>query len=210
MHVFVGRFLAEDFPVVLRALEQHRVTIVGILVSNFFERYVEDPPDVILLGEHVRFFVPQVRQSIAATGYGAIPIFAGRPTVTAQQRSELQMSGFDDVVDVGMSPHSICEELESLVSRHRAGGEKVDNRHQSACEIDYRDETDKLITELVAVGRTDREISDNLFLAEHTIRNRLSRLMARSGIQNRTELALVFHQKMTHDLMRRLDSLEYE
>jgi DNA-binding NarL/FixJ family response regulator len=49
--------------------------------------------------------------------------------------------------------------------------------------------------QLVAGGRTNREISRELGLSEHTVRNYLFRIFNKLGTSNRLELALyVIHQ----------------
>jgi DNA-binding CsgD family transcriptional regulator len=45
------------------------------------------------------------------------------------------------------------------------------------------------IVELVAKGRTNKEIAATLFLAEKTVENNLSRIYAKLGVRSRTELA---------------------
>ncbi len=45
------------------------------------------------------------------------------------------------------------------------------------------------IAELVALGRTNREIGEALFLSEHTVRNHLVRIFDKLGVSRRAELA---------------------
>jgi DNA-binding CsgD family transcriptional regulator len=45
------------------------------------------------------------------------------------------------------------------------------------------------IAELVAQGRTNKEIAATLFLSEKTVENNLSRIYAKLGVRSRTELA---------------------
>lgn len=54
------------------------------------------------------------------------------------------------------------------------------------------------LVQLVAEGRTNREISRELGLSEHTVRNYLFRIFNKLGTSNRLELALyAIHQKET-------------
>ena len=209
MHVAVGRYLAEDNPVVLRALQNHRVTLVGVLISNFVNKVLKDPPNAIFLSVNT-FLIPFVIQELHSHGLGGIPLLAGLSSKDTHQRAEFVKAGYDDVVNISQAPHHICEDIERIINEHTPGSATKKTHVEPILPIDYRDETDRRITELVALGRTDRDIADTLFLAEHTIRNRLSRLMTRSEIMNRTQLALVFHQEMTHHLIRRVTSDELE
>lgn len=56
-------------------------------------------------------------------------------------------------------------------------------------EIRCVDEIDEKIIRLVSVGFTDREIGDILHFSHQAIRNRISHLLLRSGLRNRTQLA---------------------
>ncbi len=48
------------------------------------------------------------------------------------------------------------------------------------------------VVRLVAAGFTNREIAATLCLSEDTVKKHISRAMARTGLRNRTELALAF------------------
>ena len=45
------------------------------------------------------------------------------------------------------------------------------------------------MAELVAAGRTNKEVAATLFLSEKTVENVLSRVYAKLGVRRRTELA---------------------
>nr|ABM53606.1 conserved hypothetical protein [uncultured bacterium CBNPD1 BAC clone 2089] len=55
--------------------------------------------------------------------------------------------------------------------------------------IDYADEMDRKMVRLISVGYTDREIGEIIGFTHQAMRNRISHLMLRSGIRNRTQLA---------------------
>jgi DNA-binding NarL/FixJ family response regulator len=46
------------------------------------------------------------------------------------------------------------------------------------------------ILALVAEGRSNRNIAETIFLAEGTVKNYVSRIMDKLGVQSRTELAV--------------------
>lgn len=62
------------------------------------------------------------------------------------------------------------------------------------------DERDRRILELIARGRTNREIGGELHLAEGTVRNLVSTILAGLGVGNRAEAAARFAQIGTDDL----------
>jgi DNA-binding CsgD family transcriptional regulator len=53
------------------------------------------------------------------------------------------------------------------------------------------------IVELVAAGRTNKEVASTLFLSEKTVENNLSRIYAKLGVRSRTELASALHEPPT-------------
>jgi DNA-binding NarL/FixJ family response regulator len=55
-------------------------------------------------------------------------------------------------------------------------------------------ETDRRILELLKDGCTDKEISEQIYLSPHTVRNRISRLLTVLGKSNRTQLAVMASQ----------------
>lgn len=52
------------------------------------------------------------------------------------------------------------------------------------------DQTDAEIISLIAEGRTNKEISETVYLACQSVRNRVSRLFDATGTANRTQLAV--------------------
>lgn len=53
------------------------------------------------------------------------------------------------------------------------------------------------IREAVSEGRTNREIADGMFLAEHTVRNYVSELMRECDVTNRVQLAIRIRERLT-------------
>ena len=50
---------------------------------------------------------------------------------------------------------------------------------------------DRVIVEQIAQGKTNQQIALSLNQAEPTVRNRLSRIMRKLGVQSRTEIAVL-------------------
>lgn len=51
------------------------------------------------------------------------------------------------------------------------------------------DDTDASILELIRIGLTDNYIADSLYLSPQTVRNRVSAMLRRAGLSNRTQMA---------------------
>lgn len=70
----------------------------------------------------------------------------------------------------------------------------------AAAELDKRgiglirdlDANDRQIARLIAMGYSDKQIAESVFLGLQTVRNRVSRLLSRFQKENRTQLALLF------------------
>lgn len=73
---------------------------------------------------------------------------------------------------------------ETVMSRLRSGERRADPRYASLSPRE-RD-----ILELIADGLTNRQIGQTLFLAEKTIKNQVSSLLHKLGVQRRTEAAV--------------------
>ncbi len=59
-------------------------------------------------------------------------------------------------------------------------------------DVTNGDETNENILRLLAFGLSDKSIASALCLAPHTIRNRVSRMLRASDLENRTALALSY------------------
>lgn len=51
------------------------------------------------------------------------------------------------------------------------------------------DNTDGSILELIRIGLTDNDIAESLYLSPQTVRNRVSGMLRRAGLSNRTQMA---------------------
>lgn len=105
--------------------------------------------------------------------------------------------GFDDLVDGTQSHEAIREQLITLVDGTRLPqipGCVVEQPQGSPHKLSVRlsDRIDREIVRLISRGYADREIADCVFLSPQTIRNRVSRLLERSGARNRTHLAVLY------------------
>ena len=58
-------------------------------------------------------------------------------------------------------------------------------------------EQERQVLDLIAEGMTNRQIGSRMFLAEKTVKNYVSRLLAKLGLENRTQAA-IFSTKL-HD-----------
>lgn len=111
---------------------------------------------------------------------------------------EAEAIGVDGIMDKSSDPELILERLASVVTGSRRTGyivplevkRRLDERGVLALLSLSR--TDLEILELLGQGMTDKQISQRVYLGAQTVRNRVSRMLAVLGRENRTQLALLF------------------
>lgn len=69
--------------------------------------------------------------------------------------------------------------------------ERVRNPEPEAVELASLTDREREILALIAQGLTNRQIGDRLFLAEKTIKNYVSSLLAKLGLERRTQAAVL-------------------
>ena len=94
----------------------------------------------------------------------------------------------DAIRRVAMGETILDDEVVARVRARLRRKTMEDNRIASLSPQEHR------ILELLSEGLTNREIADQMFLAEKTVKNYVSNLLAKLGFQRRTEAAL-FAQK---------------
>lgn len=93
-------------------------------------------------------------------------------------------------------------DLVSAIRTVGAGGSLLDSRATTALMNRIRTERsadpladlsdqERAVFELIGEGLTNREIAERLFLAEKTVKNYVSRLLAKLGMQRRTQAAVL-------------------
>lgn len=120
-------------------------------------------------------------------------------------RDDVRRAGFDATVGLGGNATllSFTDEISDVVEmcRHetyqRPARELDDNEILLAFSVVYLDRIDYSIGSRVAQGMTDAEIASALGFALQTVRNRLHRILDRSRLRNRTELAVHHSRAVT-------------
>ncbi|WP_072691439.1 response regulator transcription factor [Rhodococcus marinonascens] len=93
-------------------------------------------------------------------------------------------------------------DLVSAVRTVGEGGSLLDSRATSALmqrirserqddPLEELSEQERAVFELIGEGMTNREIAERLFLAEKTVKNYVSRLLSKLGMQRRTQAAVL-------------------
>jgi two-component system, NarL family, response regulator DevR len=69
--------------------------------------------------------------------------------------------------------------------------ERIRHGQSDAHELDQLTEQERKILELIAEGLTNRQIAERLFLAEKTVKNYVSSVLAKLGLERRTQAAVL-------------------
>lgn len=101
-------------------------------------------------------------------------------------------------------------ELTHAIKEVAAGHSLLDNRAAAALMKKLREaafhsdpltglsDQERTLLELLGEGLTNKQIAERMFLAERTVKNYVSRLLAKLGMERRTQAA-VFVSKLDHD-----------
>jgi len=77
--------------------------------------------------------------------------------------------------------------------------DRVRRRAMEDARIESLSPQEHRILELLSEGMTNREIAAQMFLAEKTVKNYVSNLLAKLGFQRRTEAALFAQKHLPHE-----------
>lgn len=109
--------------------------------------------------------------------------------------------GFAGCVDFKWPARDVVRELDVLRLRRSVSPEVTDScAPASSAGPLCHDDIDRRIAAYITMGMSDRDIGAKVFLSSQTVRNRVSRMLERSQVRNRTQLAMVC--VVNPDLMR--------
>jgi DNA-binding NarL/FixJ family response regulator len=201
MKIVVGYSVQEAFPGFCEQLSG-KTSVETIFPHRGYKSFVEvltrHRADVVMTTESV---IASVVLALPELDDESLPLHK-RVLITSGCTPTLLVlaaqTGFDDVLDVNQSIDDVVGHLESLLSGRRSlrsnpVWQTLDYPLDlTKSKIVLADEVDRQIVGLVAAGLSDREIGELVFLSCQTVRNRVSRLLDRCGVRNRTQLALLY------------------
>lgn len=140
--------------------------------------------------------LPRVKVVVATAGFN--------PGLVA----EAQHAGMDAMVRLNQPIEGLASELAAVMAGTRRldtdpGIESLARGPEwgGGPPIDYRDEVDIEIVRLLATGLCDKDIASRVYLSSQTVRNRVSRILRDSHIDNRTHLAARYLRHEIHTLL---------
>ncbi|MGQ0805499.1 MAG: LuxR C-terminal-related transcriptional regulator [Actinomycetota bacterium] len=118
-----------------------------------------------------------------------IPYELGR-TLLAQGRVARRAKQWALARDCLGDAVAIFESLPALLWADQARAElaRVGGRRRTGTDPDTLTETEQQVAELIASGKTTREVADALFLSRRTVESHLARAYRKLGVRNRAEL----------------------
>lgn len=155
--------------------------------------------DVVLFAraDMVRCLMQWQHRDVEATGKCKLVLAA--PVVFAQLVAEARQLGIDAVLDVNLPAEQFAVQLGEVVIGRRGLPELSELEHDVAPVLElpvrpiaYHDATDIEIVRLLATGLSDKEIATTVFLSGQTVRNRISRILQESHLENRTQLTAIY------------------
>ncbi len=200
----INVFLVDDHEVVRRGVRElleseGDITVVGEAgrQSEALILIPEAMPDVVLLDvrlpdgdgieicRDIRSTSPEIH-CIMLTSYADDEAFIGAVLAGAAGYVLKQINGNDLVNSVrrAATGESLLDPLLVAQARARLGRDQEEERLKPLSPQERK------ILDLIAQGKTNREIADTMFLAEKTVRNYVSNLLMKMGMKHRTEAAV--------------------
>lgn len=114
-------------------------------------------------------------------------------------------------LEIGVKGYILKQDFDGIVSAIKAvvqgqavfGGEivnKISVLKQTKESFDYSQfdigEKEQQVIALVGQGKSNREIAEELFLSEGTVRNYISVILEKLSLRDRTQLAVFYHTKV--------------
>lgn len=220
MRVVFGQFAAEANPGLLRYIEEHdpssTVTVWDPLQFGESVAMLRDArPEVVVVNTIWLVQRPVLWQILVRSGCTSSRVVIASPRVTNEMKIEVAFRGYFDVIDTGLAIPLAFQRLREIA----AGSSSLDSdplwnrvprpKPRTDGVFEAKDELDTSILNLIRMGYGDLDISEIVGLSAQTVRNRVSSLLERNGLDNRTHLALAYtNSLLEQSILRTLDRNE--
>ena len=218
MRILIGEVLTESHPNLVRSLEDFEpdwsveVWVPSSTIAGSVDLVSRFRPDIIVVRQQSLVFAPVMRRIIDASDCDTSVLVVGHDSVNTSLKIQAAYYGFFDVLDLGESDNDICTNLHRI----GAGVSKLDtdqlwnsiDRPSPVADVSLapHDEWDLSILELIRMGLVDRDIVEVVGMSAQTVRNRVSAMLNRCGLDNRTHMAWAFtHAGLTEVLFQGFD-----
>ena len=170
-------------------------------------RIAEVVPDLLVVDSAWLVIAPLLMTVVRLSGCIGTRCIVGTSNLDNVLKIRASHGGFVDVIDLTNDTATLIAQLEDV---HR-GQSRLDcdplwrtvPRPTAMCDIAHvpTDSADLAILELVRIGLPDAAIAESIHMSQQTVRNRVSAMLRKSGLTNRTQLAWAFTNQTLTALM---------
>ena len=196
------QLVALSLKTILEANEEISVVGTGNDGTEAVVLYEKERPDILLMDIQMKPMSGLAAEQILKTDRDAKILF-----LTTFSDDEYIVKA----LDLGTKGYILKQDFEGILPALQAvqrgqsvfGGEivsRISVLMQSKSEFDYAfydiGEKEREIIALVGKGKSNREIADELFLSEGTVRNYISTILEKLSLRDRTQLAVFYLTKV--------------
>lgn len=119
----------------------------------------------------------------------------GVQALTKSVLQDAEKAGYDGVIDLNNSIGKYISEIQAIKTGKKTLREQIvafEKAHHPSMPFSLRDDMDRQIVSLIGLGYSDQQIANTVYLSCQSVRNRISRILRDSKLQNRTQLAVSY------------------
>lgn len=220
MHVLVDQLLIDRLPSLIDNAERSRPRITvdsfNFLATTHPTNWFLDGrcPDLVVVDRVWLHLSPLLLRILEvagcrATGCGPARVVIATRNVDDVFRVQVIHRGFHDYLDLDQPPRDLLENLAEIHGRAPAQSfeylwNSVPLPPLVATPGDVpHDDIDRSILDLISVGMQDADIAGVVHVSTQTVKNRISTMLSRSGLRNRTQLAWSYSNQTVIDIVVR-------
>jgi DNA-binding NarL/FixJ family response regulator len=145
-------------------------------------------PYLLTNSEHPMQLIPDIN-------HGSHVKVVGVQAMTKSVLQDAEKAGYDGVIDLNNSIGNYISEIEDIKTGKKTLREQIvafEKSHHPSMPFSLRDDMDRQIVSLIGLGYSDQQIANAVYLSCQSVRNRISRILRDSKLQNRTQLAVSY------------------
>jgi DNA-binding NarL/FixJ family response regulator len=119
----------------------------------------------------------------------------GVQALTKSVLKDAEKAGYNGVIDLNDSVGQYVAEIAAIKNGQKTLRDQIvafEKSHHPSMPFSLRDDMDHQIVSLIGLGYSDQQIANTVYLSCQSVRNRISRILRDSKLQNRTQLAVSY------------------
>ena len=171
-------------------------------------------PDVVVVDQVWLHLSTLLRRILTSSNHTLPRVVVASRHVDEVFRVQVAHRGFTDYIDLDKPADDLVVQLREI---HTVGSRHIDDKFWASVPLPSvvndlsntaHDDLDREILGLICVGMQDADIASVVHLSTQTVKNRISAMLERSGMRNRTQLAWMHANQVVGDAVSR--SLGYQ